>query len=1083
MPSRTVNVIVSFLEPDAEPVPFSTVYNISTFGYKSPDDPYWFAPPRLKSNVTFEKSIGTVYWGNKSSINFGNIDIAINDNGVDEIGGAEVRWVEWAKANLNPQVLISVEQTDGTLLHIATADAEDVFFPDDSTIRVQLIAKHQRALEVFLNDYFDDTYDADVRGLPVPIYLGAGPGGGPSSSYDPSTYEPVEHVPTLLVDDVNLRYVVANLDWVSISPSAYFVMDRGVVLREGENPGFTLWENGFELTSNPDGTITFASMTGQGSGVEDPYESGEILQGAYRITRWAVGKAGIDIDLYFPSFSEFPELAPAGFNERNVPLVYYASEVSARTLLNDVILNLSAWWYVDELGVFRFGLLEDPDAVPPVVAYSDVEMIGGISARVDRAPGLSSIIRHRYSPGAYDASNIAGSVTVGRRRRLSQEWQQRVTTAPIPLTYEPNRGNPPMTLYSGGQNTQDALDEINRRWTDYYAGIRRFYSFRVPLFGNVTLPELGDVVTIESERAELLEYGALPVLIRRMKFDLGAGLLDIEGWGGETAAPPVEFLTASYYIGNSSFTNTTSYVLLDYATKTVTRFHHDTTVGGFTGGIAHGDNRNACLVSSGARAIALYWDGSDFVVGDTGPNVGNVADDILATARMGGAYVTSGQPSFGHGMRYGVFGSGFVAPVADALWTSDAGATTLLDFRRGVDIDAPGWGDLYVCYVQTGQNLALFEMVDGAISFLDTTRASAMNPVGNSRQAIWDRNEGVLGSWSGATVRLHTIDREANTIGAYQEYTLPFSAACVNMLDGFLCAFAAKVLYIYDISSGTPVQVDTFVGTGLPAFGFNPTIMEVDPFTNWMLSGYYGSQVHFMFKLNADGTIADTWINDVPDNSHRFARSRYCANSVWMAEPLEPLDVFDDYAQRAGGTDPTGTSPLIGPTPYAVYSGATTWDIVASVPNYLTLDPNDAGPNFLIYGVGSADVEVSLGFNIPGAVGIAASVVARFVDENNFIQARLYVGGTSNLTVSKVVGGMTTTLFTDPDPVAGLVIPTNDIAIRIKGTDVTVVYNSIKKWSGTIDDAALNNATDHGLMQDLTDMITSTFRDIKIKSF
>lgn len=540
MANRTVNVVISFLEPDAAPVPMSTIYNVSSHGYKSPDSPYYFAPPRLKSNVTFEKSIGTVFWGEQSSVDFGNIDISIEDDGADEIAGTEVRWVEWAKSNLNPQVVISLVQSDGTLLHIATADTEDVYFPDDRTIRVKLIAKHQRRLERFINDYLPDTVDEDVRSLPVPIYLGGGSSTG-GSPYDPATVEPQNHVPALLVDEANLRYVATSLDILSTVPSSAFVMDRGVTLREGATPGFTLVDNGFELTNNPDGNITFTWFAPEDGGVDDPLDTGNVLGGPFRICRWAVSRAGIDTATHFPAEVDFPNLYPAGFSFTQVPQVYYGSEVSARQLLNDVILNLSGWWYVDELGNFQFGKLVNPDGETPVQAYTDVEMVGGISARVDRAPGLSNLMKFAWNPGFYDIGNLAGSVTLGRKRKLSQEWQQVKTAATIPATYEPNQGNKPMTLYTGGQFRAGAQTEVDRRWTDYYSGIRRFYRFTIPLRGGVTLPELGDVVTIQSERAELLEYGALPVLVRRMKFDLGAGLIDIEGWGGETAAAPPPF--------------------------------------------------------------------------------------------------------------------------------------------------------------------------------------------------------------------------------------------------------------------------------------------------------------------------------------------------------------------------------------------------------------------------------------------------------------------------------------------------------------------------------------------------------------
>jgi hypothetical protein len=539
MANRTVNVVITLTAPDAAATPMSTQYNVSTFGYKSPDSPFYFAPPRLASNVTFEKSIGTVFWGTQSAVDFGNIDIDITDGGIDEINGEAVRWVEWAKDNLNPQVVISIEQDDGTLLHIATADCEDVFFPNDRTIRLQLRSKFDRLLDEYVNDYFDTTVDDAVQALPVPVYLGSG--GLSGGAYDPATFVVSTHVPTVLVDEANLRYVVTFGDLIDTSTSAYFVLDRGVQLEEDASPGFTLWENGFELTSNPDGTITFAWVANEGGGIEDPYETGQLLQGPYRICRWAVGRAGIDVSTQFPAESDFPDYTlEATFGDELVPLLYYGGEVSARQILNDTILNLSGYWYVDELGDFQFGYLNAPEATSIYdFEYTDVQMVGDISAKVDRAPGLSTSMSFSYNPGAYDEANIAPSVSTFQRRNLSLEWKQVNTTATVPDTYSTARGNEPMRLYNGGLGRSIAQDELDRRWTDYYSGIRRFYTWQVPLRGGDALPDLGSIGTIQSDKAELLANGELPVVLTRIRYDLGAGLIQMEGWGGETAEPSV----------------------------------------------------------------------------------------------------------------------------------------------------------------------------------------------------------------------------------------------------------------------------------------------------------------------------------------------------------------------------------------------------------------------------------------------------------------------------------------------------------------------------------------------------------------
>ena len=96
-----------------------------------------------------------------------------------------------------------------------------------------------------------------------------------------------------------------------------------------------------------------------------------------------------------------------------------------------------------------------------------------------------------------------------------------------------------MKLYNGGLGRDIAQAELDRRWLDYYSGIRRFYEWQIPLRGGDTLPDLGDIGTIQSDKAELLANGELPLVVTRIRYDLGAGLIQMEGWGGETADPTV----------------------------------------------------------------------------------------------------------------------------------------------------------------------------------------------------------------------------------------------------------------------------------------------------------------------------------------------------------------------------------------------------------------------------------------------------------------------------------------------------------------------------------------------------------------
>lgn len=541
MARRRVNTVITFTDPNDPAVPMSTRFSVSTHGYTEPESPNRHAPARLASSVTIEKSVGVLFWNEDSGVEFGNIDINVQDGGKDSIDGEVVDWVEWAKANLNPQVVIAIELSDGTLQHIGTADAAEVSFPNDRTIRIEIETKHGRKLDQYVNDYVPETteYDSEIQGTPIPTYLGAGSILPASSSY--GAFQPRAHVKTLLVDPQNLRYMVTflNGDLADVSPEAYYVMDRGAVLRLNESPGFTLVENGFQLTSNPDGEITFTWLSNEDGGVLDPLETGALLRGHYRICRWTVWRAGVDIDEFFPSISEFPDLLPTNMQDDGYPVLAYQAEVTARQILNDAVVQSSGYWYVDEFGMFQFGKLVAPEDETADFVYDDSDLIGDISTRVDRAPGLSTRMNYSFSPGAIDINNLAGSITnQGRRQRLSREWLELGTLAAVPDVYETANGHPPMKFYAAGLFTERVQLELDRIWLEYYSGIRRFYTFTIPLRGSQGIPELGQIVTIQSQRTTLFQYGPLSLFVRRVRFNLADGLVQIEGWGGEVPGPP-----------------------------------------------------------------------------------------------------------------------------------------------------------------------------------------------------------------------------------------------------------------------------------------------------------------------------------------------------------------------------------------------------------------------------------------------------------------------------------------------------------------------------------------------------------------
>jgi len=523
MAYRTGNIIISFMDVDDEPVPMSTEFNVSTHGYVSPDSPFRYAPARLKPSISIEKSIGCVFWNESGGVEFGNIDISIVGRGTDLVStGTMVDWVEWAKDNPTPQAVFSFELSDRTLEHFATADAIGILFPDSQTIRVRLNTKHGQKLDQYINTYYSGVND-EIDGNPIPLLLGS-----------PSL---VQVLPTVLRDETVQRYDVADLPLVTgLSPSQYRAFDQGVVLFEDASPGFTVVDNGFELTANPNGKVCFGIAGLSTGGIEDPLETGAMLEGTWRVLRYVLFRAGIDVDTYFPAEIDWPLPQPGG-TDAYYPFVHSMTPITARQILDKVTAPLGAWWYVDEMGMFTFGLIVAPEDQDFVARYTDQHTQGEISAQIDLAPGLSNRIAWGYRPGWYQQGELAGSVTGDFRTTLSVPWTYWETTETIPGLYAGALGVEAIEFLNAatGLTPLDLSyiqDEVDRWWADLYYTTRRFYTFTIPIYGTQALPNLGDSVLLQSDLFRLLT-AQVAMLVRRIKMDIGGGLLTIEAWGGE----------------------------------------------------------------------------------------------------------------------------------------------------------------------------------------------------------------------------------------------------------------------------------------------------------------------------------------------------------------------------------------------------------------------------------------------------------------------------------------------------------------------------------------------------------------------
>lgn len=548
--SAEVLAVVTAQHYDATPT--VTTLRVAIYGgiYDDPDNSS-YAPVhydgRIRSDLVVEKAIGLYVWNKKSSIDFGYLDIAVEDQHADYIDFASKVTV----ANVDFYLVDMTQGGNDQIDLIASARSSDIGFSDENTIRIRLESSLQYALDSPINDlYYDYTYP-HLEGKPYPIAWGL-------------HEDPFQLLPTVFVDDVYLLYHVTDVVINTFESVAY---DRGIALNEGSN--FTATDYGFTLNQNPDGKITCGQIT-----CDDPYESGVDLLGLYRIMRLVTNRASVwdNVDTAELSALEtdinMSDVFPSFVTDRVVSLDKF---------LNEIFAGVGAFFYFDELAEIHFGRVIPPEwATFVAFDFTDDNVIGEIKVEDDKAPKLSTRMIYGVSEGAYDHDELAGDVSNEDRLAMTNKdytvetsetvltyYQIAKTRDPIPLAMSVSSAvtiAAPWTADttsftadatdhtadgSGGTTEVVTSNEIAQRYLDrwfcdIYPKRRRFYTFDVrmndPVFdfrgrfrGN-PLPRPSDFCTLQSDRFKLLET-AVTLLIRRAKFNYSTGIVTIEGWG------------------------------------------------------------------------------------------------------------------------------------------------------------------------------------------------------------------------------------------------------------------------------------------------------------------------------------------------------------------------------------------------------------------------------------------------------------------------------------------------------------------------------------------------------------------------
>lgn len=551
MPDRYASeilAVVTATEWDA--VPSATTLRLALFGgmYVAPDNPTLdpvHYPGLIKSDIRFDKQIGIEFWREDSAIDFGYLDIALEDQADDLIDFGKhvtVASVELYRVNL------SAPQAEQLEL-LAKARTSDIGFVNEFTLRLRLESFLQNGFNAPINERYYGYEYPQLTGKPYPIAWGL-------------ITDPYQVLPTIEVDPTVLLYHVTDLEIASFES---FVYDRGVAL-SNQTPAdnFDPTTYGFVLNQNPDGKITCGRIL-----LTDPYDTSNYMHGLFRFVRLAMTRAGL---WSYADQAELTQLeTDIGFGDL-YPQFFTFDVTSLEDFLKYIFQGVTAWYYVDEQTEVHFGRMTDPDdeSAPPF-AFTDSNVIGRIKVEDDKAPGLSSRLSYAYNPGAYGEDEIAGGVYgedrvnfINEERVVSAEgyfttllWSadQADWTAdsgtftadgfagqefvePWTRTYwDRVQVREPVFIPIGYSDETSAFDlaqgEVDRWWSELYHVRRRFYTFDVKLNDeqfNAALPQLGQFCTLQSDRFKLLST-AKNLFIRRLKFNFSKNLLTVEGWG------------------------------------------------------------------------------------------------------------------------------------------------------------------------------------------------------------------------------------------------------------------------------------------------------------------------------------------------------------------------------------------------------------------------------------------------------------------------------------------------------------------------------------------------------------------------
>ena len=268
------------------------------------------------------------------------------------------------------------------------------------------------------------------------------------------------------------------------------------------------------LGSSPDGQVT-ADVT-EGDTASDR-TTGQI---------WArvLTEAGVDSGEYSASDVD----ALDSLNDAEIG-IWIDEETTVTEVLDEIAGTVGAWWGADKDGVFRIGLFDGPTGVSQITftANDMVEPLERVPVS-DEGRGIP-VWRYKLRYGknyTVQTSDIAAAVTDARRAFLAKEWREVVASDATVQTAHILA--PEIVADSLFAEETDAQTEATRQLTLRKVH-RDMYEFATPLDDDTDELDIGDVVTIEHSRFDLVSGGDFVII--GVEPDAMARLVRFRVWG------------------------------------------------------------------------------------------------------------------------------------------------------------------------------------------------------------------------------------------------------------------------------------------------------------------------------------------------------------------------------------------------------------------------------------------------------------------------------------------------------------------------------------------------------------------------